>query len=254
MIVDFHHHFGVSLCEYLGVLDRNDIVKSVLMPYDFGLLSERDAYLASFNFEKTNEFINGFLKRLDVINEKLLDSVKGFSRIVFAPWLSPECDNLESFTRARVVKFVPVFDNFTPDYFARIKPLVSEAVSNGSIVMVHTGWGAPVKPIMDLASEFPDGKFVIAHMKEDSDLYAKDRLEALSLSNVYCELSYLPHPKRVSQYVIAGLGKRLLFGSDFRRLDDEQTIRGYKAMLMESDISVDEKYDILFNNALGLLA
>jgi len=254
MIVDFHHHLGVSLDEYLGVLDRNDIIRSVLMPYDFGLLSEKDAYLASFNFEKSSEFVNGFLKRLDIINEKLLDSVKGINKIVFTPWLSPMCDNLDSFTGARVVKFVPVFDNFTPDYFIRIKPLVSDSVSNGAIVMIHTGWGVPVKPIAKLASEFPDGKFVIAHMKEDSDLYAKDRLEALSLSNVYCEASYLPHPKRISQYVSAGLGKKLLFGSDFRKLDDEQTIRGYKAMLMESDISIEKKYDILFNNALGLLA
>lgn len=121
--------------------------------------------------------------------------------------------------------------------------------------MIHTGWGVSPGPVGKLASEFPKGKFVIAHMKEDNDLYALERFNALkNNSNLYCEISYFPHSKRISQYVNADLGSRLLFGSDYRTREDEQSLRGYIAMLNEADISDEVKKRILYDNAKSLLS
>ncbi len=253
-VIDFHQHAGLDLERHLSVLDELNISKAVVMPYSFGDLTEKEAYHLTFSKEKGKRYINGFLKKLDRINDELFYQIKGVNKMVFTPWLSPECDNLDSFLNALVVKFVPIFDNFTSDYFDRIKPLVNEAISNGSMIMIHTGWGAPVKPIGDLAAEFPDGKFIIAHMKEDDDSYAVDRLNVLkNYKNVFCEISYFPHPKRISQYVSNGLVNQLLFGSDFRKLADKQTIKGFRAMLMQADISDADKERILYFNAEQLL-
>ncbi|MDD2679123.1 MAG: amidohydrolase family protein [Candidatus Nanoarchaeia archaeon] len=252
-MIDFHHHLGVDLDAYLEVLSRNNIEKAVLMPYDFGELSEKEAYLASFSPLKTKEYINCFLKQLGRINEELYNKTLGIEKIIFTPWLSPECSDLSSFTHAKVVKFVPIFDNLNEDYFQRIEPLIEEAINNGAIVMIHTGWGANVQPVISLAEKFPLGKFVIAHMKEDDDSYNYWREKALALKNVYCEISYFPHPKRIANYAKKGLAEKLLFGSDFRKLEDEQTIRGYSAMVNEADMSEEQKKGIFKDNALNLL-
>jgi predicted TIM-barrel fold metal-dependent hydrolase len=122
------------------------------------------------------------------------------------------------------------------------------------IVMIHTGWGSRVEPLEEVINHFSKIKFILVHMKEDDDSYNAERIHAMSAcDNSLVETSYAPHPKRISQYVRMGFGKRMLFGTDFRVLSDEQTLRYYKHLITEADISNHAKKDILYDNACNLL-
>ena len=179
--------------------------------------------------------------------------MKGEKKIIPAPWFSPECDNLSDFiSKVKVIKFIPVFDNVTPDYYQRIEPYVEQAAEQGKIVMIHSGWGSKVKPIGELASRHPEGKFVIAHLKEDDDFEMIDRLKALKNNdNLYCETSYGPGPHRIEQLVNEGFGKKLLYGSDYRT--SETSLKWYISQITYANISNEFKINILHENADSLL-
>jgi hypothetical protein len=255
-IIDFHQHLSVNsdLDDYLKMLSRNNIGHAVAIPYDFLDISQKEVYGYAQKLAKPRSYIN-FLKKLDLINESFLGYAKNCKKITPAAWFSPECNNLDSFIgRVKIVKFIPVLDNYDNSYFSRIETLVEKIISKGKIVMVHTGWGINPCHLNALALKYPKGIFVNAHMKEDDDSYNAGRFSALKNNpNLFCEISYFPHAKRIMQYANAGLGKRLIFGSDYRNYDDEQTIRGYAAMLGEADINPDVKAGIFYDNARDLL-
>lgn len=125
------------------------------------------------------------------------------------------------------------------------------------IVMIHTGWKSPVLPwglFSYLESDTPQKSVILAHMKEDTDTMNQARIALLEqYDNIYVETSYCPHPKRIMQYVNKGFGDRMLFGTDFRTEDDEQTVRYYKHLIREADISENVKKDIFSGNAKTLL-
>jgi len=255
-IIDFHQHLSVKsdLDAHIKMLSRNNIEHAVVMPYDFLDLSEKEVYQCAQKLTKPKSYIN-FLKKIDIINESFLNYVKNCGKITPAAWFSPECNNLDSFIdKVKIIKFIPVLDNYNSDYFNRIKNLVGKIINRGKIVMIHTGWGINPNYLNSLASNYPEGIFVNAHMKEDNDSYNVGRFNALkNNANLFCEISYFPHAKRIAQYVNAGLGKRLIFGSDYRNADDEQTINGYAAMLNAANITQSIKTSIFYDNAMNLL-
>ncbi len=252
-IIDFHTHLAIDLDKFLKVLNKNNIEKAIVIPYNLGPYGFKEILEFIRTPEKPKEFINNFLKKLDKINEEFLDQVKGCDKIIPAPWFSPESDNLSDFiSKVDIIKFIPVFDNVTPDYYSRIESYVEQAVEQGKIIMIHSGWGAKVKPIGELASRYPKGKFVMAHLKEDNDFEMIDRLQALSKNkNLYCETSYGPGPHRIEQLVKARLGKRMLYGSDYRT--SETSLKWYIAQVTYANIKEEIKEDILYNNAISLL-
>lgn len=254
-ILDFHTHLAVKLDSFLGLLERNNIEKAVVIPYSFGPYNWKDIFAFLKTETKPEEYIHNVLMKLDEVNNGFLEQLKGHKNLIPAPWISPECNNLDdifSKPEVKIIKFIPVLDNVTPDYYKKIEYYVENAVDNNKIVMIHTGWGAKVKPVGELASKYPTGKFVIAHMKEDNDFEAQDRLDALMKNpNLYAETSYGPGPHRIEQYVKAGLGKRIIFGSDFRI--SESSLKWYIAQITFAELDDKIKQDILCYNAKELL-
>jgi len=251
--IDFHQHLSVKqdLEERLAILKRNNIEKAIIIPYDFAGLSEREVYAAAQTLPKTKQYINTVLRRLDLINEMLQDYLKPEDELIFTPWVSPECDNLDSFIEeALMIKIITVLDNFTEDYFERIKPIMSKAEENNTAVMFHTGWGVPVDPLIKLAADYKT-KIVIGHAKEDNDQYGVLRGAALSLPNVFLESSYLVHAKRLYQY--RKYSDKIFFGSDLRARIDEQTIKGWVLGVIASDLTIQQKKDIMYFNARRFL-
>lgn len=253
-VIDFHTHLAVDLNKFIKVLSDNGIKKAVVIPYSLGPYSWEDMVGFLKKRTKPRDYINNVLKKLDEVNYDFLNQVKGCKRIIPAPWFSPENDNLSDLiSKVKVIKFIPVFDNLTPDYYERIEPYVKQAVDEKKIVMIHSGWGVKVKPIGELASRHPEGRFVMAHLKEDNDFEMINRHKVLiSNPNLYCETSYGPGPHRIEQLVEIGLGKRLLYGSDYRT--SESSLKWYMAQITYANISKEEKKDILYSNAESLLS
>ncbi len=254
-IFDFHTHLAISVKKYCKLLEENNIKKAVVIPYSFGEYDMAKFYDLLKTDEKPKDYINLVLKKLDIINYEFLEQIKEYKNLIPAPWVSPECNNLENIIsnkKIKIIKFIPVFDNLTKDYYERIEPIVEESIKNKKIIMIHTGWGAKVKPVGELAEKYSEGKFVIAHMKEDDDFEAIDRKNALiNNPNLYCETSYGPGPHRIEQYVKLGLSERLLFGSDFRT--SESSLKWYIQQIILANINPEIKQDILFNNAEKLM-
>jgi predicted TIM-barrel fold metal-dependent hydrolase len=68
-----------------------------------------------------------------------------------------------------------------------------------------------------------------------------------------CEISFFPHAKRLYQLVKKGLVNKLLFGSDLIIEDDEQSLKGYLAVINQARISSGDVEKILYKNAEKLL-
>ncbi|MDD5417489.1 MAG: amidohydrolase family protein [Candidatus Nanoarchaeia archaeon] len=264
-IIDFHTHLALQAETYSKVLKKYNIETAVCIPYDFGEftfeqllheLNNKPEEWANGVLPKSGNYIKNVLQRLININLRFLGEIKSKKNIIPAPWISPECDGLEDFIEnpeIKIIKFIPVLDNATKDYYTqKIIPYVKHAVDNDKLIMIHTGWRAKVKPISKLAEQFPQGKFVIAHMKEDDDFMGHDRFAVLKDNkNVYVETSYGQGPHRIETYVKEGFGKRILFGSDFRT--STSSLEWQIGMINLSEISEEEKQDILYNNAKKLL-
>lgn len=256
MIFDFHTHLALKKADYLDCLKKSGVNKAVVIPFSFAGYNIFNVYKLSLKKQKPKEYIDNVLKKLVDINSEFLDKTnyinKEERRVYPAPWISPECEGIEEVInddRVKIIKFIPVMDNVTSDYYKRIEPLVKEAVGLNKIVMVHTGWGAPVKPVADLAKSNSKGTFVIAHAKEDDDTYKEARVKALNLDNVYLELSFIPHAKRVSQYVKLGFVDKLLFGSDLITESDVQSVKGYISVINCAEITGSDKRKIFYKNA-----
>jgi len=261
-IIDFHQHLVLPLDEHIKIMDRNGIKKAIVMPFDLGGMKFEEIIKEIYSDNKSETYCENILDRLPLINENMFEKVRYNERLVFIPWISPMVEktfDILKNNQISIIKLIPLFDNTTKSYKAKLIDCVSKLKQK--VVMIHTGWGnkswgsglqSDIFP--DLLHQFPDKTFICAHMKEDTDLDNYRRLELLNkYSNFFVETSYTPHAKRIWQYVKKGFGDRLLFGSDFRTLEDEQSLRGFIKVIQESDISDNEKKNIFYNNALKLL-
>lgn len=264
-MIDFHEHMILPVEKQLEMLDRYKIEKAVVMPMEFGNFSMRKLLTLVGMNEKPVSYQEKVLKKLYSFNNALRVKIKeDTKRFIFAAWISPTVYyeetppefylkfKFEDAEPIKIVKFIPVFDHVTSNYYRKMIELLSEIPQ--TIIMIHTGWGSKVIDLVKVIETFPEKNFVLAHMKEDDDMDNEQRKEVLKKNeNVYLETSYAPHSKRIWQYVRAGFGDKLLFGSDYRLPEDEQTLRCYIKMVEEADISKEDKEYIFYQNAVDLL-
>ena len=119
--------------------------------------------------------------------------------------------------------------------------------------MIHTGWGSRVEPVGKLAKKFKKGTFIIAHAKEDTDLYNFERFDVLTNNlNVYLELSFYQLSKRIKDFA-ERFEDRLLFGSDFITHGYEKNISCQVLGIKVAGINEEIEKKIFYKNALKLL-
>jgi predicted TIM-barrel fold metal-dependent hydrolase len=260
--IDFHQHAILSPVEMEKVMDKHDIEKSVVIPLDFGDLGARgwDEILSHAGMKpKSRTYKNEVLRKLASVNRSVHEKFKGNNRFVFAPWesaclefpssgLDPIKDGV------KVVKFIPVFDDAGVAYYKQMQAKLEREIKQ-PIVMIHTGWGSRIEPLVPVMEAFPGRTFVLAHMAEDGDDTFNVARQGVmdKFDNVYLETSYCSSPKRIAQYVEKGYGDRMLFGSDFRAMQDESSLEWFEAAVMLARIDGESKENILYNNARWLL-
>ena len=138
-------------------------------------------------------------------------------------WLDYRIKQAASFFEQLVARYhfkgLKIHQAFNGPADDRYFDLVDKAVALDIPIMIHTGFreSAPAKNIGILASQFPRGKFICAHLLEESGLNAKSDYFRLANDhgNVYLECSYVRHPRRLREFVRAVGADRILFGSDF---------------------------------------
>lgn len=260
-ILDFHWHLLLEPDKIKKIMEKNDIVKIIGMPLNFGHMSLDKVIELSSVKEKPKKYIQLFLEKIDDINGECYDIYSKYDWIEFVPILTvnPSYDVfhniLESdwFNDSQIIKFIPIFDNMTSDYYKKLEKMID--VYEKKVVMIHTGWGSEIHPLNHIIERFKDTKFVLSHMKEDDDKMNRDRIQALkTFDNVYVEMSYISSPKRLVQYVNMGYEDRILFGSDFRTESDEVSLNWFlnAVKLCGFDKKIETK--ILYQNARKLFS
>lgn len=129
------------------------------------------------------------------------------------------------------------------------KELLKIIDSYGLIILIHTEHSDVARPsrILEIAREFPNNKYIIAHM---GCAWWKEAVETASKSdNIYTEIvsSYTVYDQ--IQYACNILGaERVLFGSDLTLLDPSLSI----GAVMSSEVSDEDKDKIFYENAMNL--
>lgn len=260
MIIDFHQHLVLNPLELKKIMLKNRIVKAITMPFD--LLGFDWKYLVSQNIigmsPKSTKYVIQLLSQLWNINKKTCQLIKQDLNFVFVPWLSVLNEGQDIYPQdAKIVKFIPILDDVTHDYWRNVSAIVKSI--EAKIIMFHTGWGAmlsddQIHGVSDFIAELSDKIIILAHMKEDTDEYNKNRVELLEkFDNVYCETSYAAGPHRIKQYIDNGYENRLLFGSDFRFREHVPFLKWQIQMIELAEINESMKHKIFYENAKQLL-
>ena len=209
MIFDAHTHVGkgdpfhysdsvdrpISVEDLLIEMDRNNVDNAIVIP----------------NFHLPH--------RLWDSNVALAKSIENNTNRLFGfAWLDPRiencCDQLDSLVKKfgfRGLKLHPVLGGY---YLTNktVLRLIEKAISLKIPIMVHTGWGllGSATYVGNLAENFPEGQFIIAHMIDPECMNVTKRNE-----NIFLETSYAQHPRRITQAVNTIGSDRLLYGSDY---------------------------------------
>ena len=251
MILDFHTHYTPGLKEEMR---RCGVSKAVVM------FMKRDLYSPDGRLNyATPEEISDETKRL------YEEGVVGDADFIpFLWWNSRMPDAVETAEKHfrkgfRGLKLHPVVDNYDirkAEEQELLHELIGCAIRHRVPVMVHTGWlpQGSVYAVADLAERFPEGKFVIAHMKEEYGINPRmSHIEvARKHENIYLECSYVEHSRRIRQAVSAIGSGRVLYGSDFP-LGGDAMMEESMAKVRWAKISEKEKEDVLGNSAARLL-
>lgn len=147
------------------------------------------------------------------------------------------------------VKFHPRLEEFDP-LDAAYHRLFEIIESFGKPVLIHTrkenNPNTDPDRLLELVRRYPKINFIFGH-------FANDCHSVLSLirsiPNVYVETSIVSSPKIIEMAVKTCGSEKILFGSDFPYSDQELELQ----KVLRSQISLDEKENILFKNAARLL-
>lgn len=240
-------------------MTRYEIMHLWGVPLDFNGLSWDTVLTEATCAPKSAEFRTRYLDALLTINARTHRRYHEISEITFVPILSPwlSMDALQKepwFTDARILKIIPIFDHVTDAYFTERLPHFLDGCPQ-SIIMIHTGWGAPILPLEPLIQRYSKKHFVIAYMKEDTDAMNHARIRLLqTYSNVSMELSSLSSPKRLHQYVHDyHFADRILFGSDLRTDADAVSFQWFSNAVTLCNFSAEVTAKIFYRNAQQLM-
>jgi predicted TIM-barrel fold metal-dependent hydrolase len=163
------------------------------------------------DYRVQNELILGF-------QEQHPDRIAAFARIQPFYKESARSDIREYAQRGvRGLKFHPIIDggNNAVNNRELMFPLMEEAAEHKLTVLIHSGshWNCSPSLIGDLASHFPDAKFIVGHTGL-WDNHQEAIATAKRVPNIYLDVSELAGPGIVRLVVREVGADRVMFGSD----------------------------------------
>jgi predicted TIM-barrel fold metal-dependent hydrolase len=174
-----------------------------------------------------------------------------FPYIVFKPNYPEEADRTIGLAEAKKVRHFKIHDdgNDVPYDDKRYLPLYDYANRAGGIILVHTWGKMHVVPIMKVAKEFPQIKFLLGHSGiTEEEIYAQAVKEH---GNVFLETcASLAWYGLIERLVAMAGSERVLFGTDMPFLSPEQQI----GRILFARITDDDKRKVLGLNAQRLFA
>ncbi|HWK26596.1 MAG TPA: amidohydrolase family protein [Solirubrobacter sp.] len=206
MIIDAHAHIGSTpyvtqtVEDLLRELDAAAVDRAVVCPMG--------AELAVRNRDGND--------RMAAAMRAHPDRLTGFATV--NPWW--EAEALTELERAVTqlglpgLKLHPVLQGFQIDDDL-VLPVVERAIELGVVIYVHTGTPVLALPLqlLELASRYPEGKFIAGHMG-GADFYVDVPLSFPRADNVWLETSLSPHAAYVEEALTTVGAERMLFGSD----------------------------------------
>ncbi|MCP3939894.1 MAG: amidohydrolase family protein [Desulfobacteraceae bacterium] len=253
MIVDCHTHFlPLPGNDLLKELKRAKITHAVVMIIPSKItITKKGDYALDIN--------DTTLKSLEDDNCRLGKWSKNVeANLLPFAWLDYRMKDVVSFFENLVVHYnfkgLKIHQVFNGPADERYYELVNKATELDVPVIIHTGFREPAyaQNIGILASQFPQGKFICAHLLEEFGLNNKSDFLRLANNhdNVYFECSYVRHPRRLRE-LTEGIGShRILFGSDFPFGAKDIKWDLTKVLWAEIDHAAKEK--ILWKNAAAL--
>jgi len=245
MIIDFHTHLDEGLETQMKKSKVDRAILLMPMTRDIYTPNERVIYLTR------EEVLSG--------NESVITASNNSNKYIPFAWLNHKIPNvvekLEDYVQRgfKGLKLHPILDHYNL-LNPKIEPIIDTATHLRIPIMIHTGWGpnGSVKDVGELAEEYTDAKFIIAHMKEEWGV--NRRLSHIKIAskhdNVWLECSYAEHPRRIAQAVEQLGSDRILFGSDF---PFDGGIDWAMTKVTFAPITEEDKRKILGENALQLL-
>ncbi len=235
-IIDVHAHWGKWPFPSKG--DEWELLKRFLDRYEVA------ACLLSSSFAIRGDFVRGNAELAEILgrDERL------FGYIVLNPNYPELCEQeMERYLRGGAkflgAKFHPAYTG-VPINAPQSREVLQTLRRYDVPILVHTYSAKEVHQVREVAEEFAQAKFIVAHMG------AADWREAIRVArvqtNLYLETSCsLADVDRIAE-AIKVLPHRVLFGSDLTLLHPAYTL----GMIADAEISQAEREAILYRNAL----
>ena len=296
LIIDTHVHPKMGAAALLSEMDSADVQRAVLLAVDTDPDDLRQPELlrqTRFRFFQTPEAKRVFWSEIEatmlqkltpkVTNQVVADMVSahpdrfiGLGSVNLskdAGYVEARLADIERLG-LRGVKLLPFAQFFNPAESANFRRVCEWCQSNGRVILIHTGCGAPpwdavafsvdahpdkLRPALEL---FPQAQIILAHLGS----YSKDYPgiwfeEALKLGadfpNVWGDLAavaWLVERDWRIERIRETIGfKRILFASDYPAVANQVSIRYMIDLVRENPyLSEDEKLDVLGRNAARL--
>ena len=135
---------------------------------------------------------------------------------------------------------------------APYQPVWEMAHDRGLLMLLHTWGGSPYDgyaPLKIVLERYPNAKVLLGHSLFGDWEHAVEL--AVTFPNAYLELTAASLPRGPVEQMVAGAGaKKLVFGTDFPWFSYPYCV----GTVLGADISDEDKRDILYRNAMMLLA
>ncbi len=243
-IIDLHTHYGKwffpiekdSVDDFLKIMRKNEIEISVIS----------SSLAIVYNFKEGNK----------ELADILMHHPQLFGYLFLNPnYLEESFGEMDRYLQNE--KFIGLGELYDEGYIGSetlngegYKQILERLLEKFSqrLVLFHCGGKKGIFRLLEVAKEFPEINFIAGHMgKPECELAAKTFKK---VKNVYLEIcSSFPWRGKIETVVKEIGAQRIVFGSDSTLINPAFII----GMVIESDISKEEKEKILYLNAKNLL-
>ena len=184
--------------------------------------------------------------------EKYPDRIIGFTRI--NPYMKGAVEELKRCKKLGItgLKLHPMYSVFRPNDPKLVFPLVEKAHELGMPVMFHTGLSIYATPayVIDVAYQFPDVTFIMAHCGYDEYFAESITSYALKLKNLIWDLTGIWDMNKLMTAVEVLDPSRIIGGSDWPYYS---ILMSMKTRWDELKISESARKAILGDNIVRIL-
>lgn len=199
-VIDVHIHAGYEFKEMVHNFDVTGIDKGVVFP--------RGAFFS--DYREANALIAKGMAEFP-------DRIIGFGRISpgFGKERSEKVFDECMQMKLKGIKLHPIREAFSLDNYELLRPIMEKATQFRVPILSHCGMAAAASPalIADLACEYPEVAFILAHMG-----YRARADEAIALAkrvnNLYLDTSQVGNIRLLAKAVETLGPEKVLYGSD----------------------------------------